>query len=105
MPTCTSSRSEAGEGLSRGLHGCRPSEMQADKVDFGDTAVCKIDSAHNCILAYAYPSSIDPSSCRYNRESGDEPYFTLPRMQSIARQVGRQPWLFGLITWHGDGFL
>jgi hypothetical protein len=24
---------------------------------------------------------------RYNRESGDEPYFTLPRIQSIARQV------------------
>ncbi|KAL4424107.1 hypothetical protein ABPG75_001408 [Micractinium tetrahymenae] len=24
---------------------------------------------------------------KYNRESGDEPYFTLPRMQSIARQV------------------
>lgn len=24
---------------------------------------------------------------KYNRESGDEPYFTLPRIQSIARQV------------------
>ena len=24
---------------------------------------------------------------RYNRESGDEPYFTLPRIRSIARQV------------------
>ena len=26
---------------------------------------------------------------KYNRESGDEPYFTLPRIQSIARQVRR----------------
>jgi hypothetical protein len=24
---------------------------------------------------------------KYNRESGDAPYFTLPRVQSIARQV------------------
>lgn len=24
---------------------------------------------------------------KYNRESGDEPYFTLPRIQSIARQA------------------
>ena len=25
---------------------------------------------------------------KYNREHGQEPYFTLPRVQSIARQVG-----------------
>lgn len=25
---------------------------------------------------------------KYNRESDDEPYFTLPRIQSVARQVG-----------------
>jgi len=26
---------------------------------------------------------------KHNRESGDPPYFTLPHIQSIARQVGR----------------
>jgi hypothetical protein len=26
---------------------------------------------------------------KYNRESGDDLYFTLPRIQSVARQVGR----------------
>lgn len=25
---------------------------------------------------------------KYNRENGDEPYFTLPRLQRIAHQVG-----------------
>ena len=25
---------------------------------------------------------------RYNRDSGGDPYFTLPRIQSVARQVG-----------------
>lgn len=28
---------------------------------------------------------------RYNRESGDEPYFSMPRIQSIARQVRAGP--------------
>lgn len=28
---------------------------------------------------------------KYNRESGDEPYFTLPHIQSIARQVQQGP--------------
>jgi len=37
---------------------------------------------------------------KYNRESGDEPYFTLPRVQTIARQV-----LHSLKFLHGLGMI
>ena len=37
---------------------------------------------------------------KYNRESGDAPYFTLPRMQSIARQVGEWGRRWG-VGWGG----